>query len=365
MRALLILILALFAGPAFAAELAATPATLPAVLALAKGGDVVQLAPGAYGDVRVAKVVAAPGVVRLVADPTAPAVFNSLLVRGAEGLRFEGVTVAFAPTMQTRESQNVVSVEGSKRITFTGGRITAGPAINGIDETATVADWSGNVKGWPWGRGFYTQLSQDIEISDSEVWSVQRGLLTYKSTGVRFLRNHVHDVRRTFILGDASDLTIAGNYLYGSRPWRWGQTPIGDHGDCIALYPSSLGPMARVAITGNVCEQRPGGTAILGFTLASIRGLEVRGNVLRGTDHQGIVATDVIDATVADNVLTGRAGILLRSGSERVAVSGNVAAWYEDRLKGSTGNSLASARVLTADVVLPGGGRLIQTAPRP
>jgi len=364
MRKLLTLILALFAGPAFAAELAATPATLPAVLARAVAGDVVRLAPGAYGDVKIVRVIPAPGVVRVVGEPAA--VLNSLVIRGAEGWTLDGLNVAFAPTAATREHQNVVFVDGARRIAFTRGRITAGVAVNGIPETETRLDATGNVLGWPLGRGLYVQLSSDVEVSDSEVWGVQRGLLTYKSNGVRFLRNHIHDVRRTFILGDANDLTIAGNYLYGSKPWRWGQTPIGDHGDFIALFtPAGMPSMARVSITGNVAEQRPGGTAILGFTLTGVRDLEIRGNVMSGSDHQGIVTTDVVGAVIADNVLTGRAGMILRDPTSKVEVSGNVAAFVEDRLKGSTGNSLASPRVLSGDVVLPGGGRLIQTAPRP
>lgn len=361
----LLLSLALLASPAIAADLPATPTTLTAVLGKAQAGDAVMLAPGNYGDARLTKVVAVPGVVRLVSDVTAPAVFNTLRTVGAEGLRFEGVSVELVPTLLTRESQNVLSIEGSKRIAFVGGRLTSGMAVNGIDENATIGDWSGNVKGRPLGRGAMVSLSKDVEISATEVWGVQRGLLTYKSENVNLTGNFIHDVRRTFILGDSNNLVISGNYLYGSRPWRWGQTPIGDHGDCIAIFPSSLGPMTKVSITNNVCEQRAGGTAILGITLASIRQLEVKNNILRGTDHQGLVTTDVLDGVLTDNVLTGRAGILLRVGTERVAVSGNVAAYYEDRLKGLTGNVLSNPRVLALDTVLPGGVRLMQTAPKP
>jgi hypothetical protein len=344
-------------------DLAATPATFLKILAAAVADDVIRLAPGAYGDARITRVIPAPGVVRIVSDPASPAVFNTLRVVGGEGLTFEGVSVAFAPTATTVESQNVVSFEAAKRTTFTGGKITAGMAINGVPETSTTYGAYGNIIGWPLGRGVFLAQSSDVEISDSEIWGVQRGLISYKSAGVRILRNHIHDLRRTFIAGDASDLTIAGNRLTGTKPWRWGETPIGDHGDFIALFPSALGPMSNVVIADNVAEQTPGGAAILGFTLASIRTLEVRGNLMRGTDHQGIVATDVIGAVISDNLLMGRAGILLRTGTERVVSSGNMAAYYEDRLKGASGNTLAGPRKLVSEMALPGPIRVVIVSP--
>lgn len=145
-----------------------------------------------------------------------------------------------------------------------------------------------------------------------------------------------------------------------ASPWRWGQTPIGDHGDFIALFtPAGMPPMARVSITGNVAEQRPGGTAILGFTLTGVRDLEIRGNVMSGSDHQGIVTTDVVGATITDNVLTGRAGILLRDPTSGVTVSGNVAAFVEDRLKGSTGNVIGPQRKIISDRKLAESIRVI------
>ena len=296
-------------------EVTATPATFSTVLATAVADDVIRLAAGAYGDARITRVIPAPGVVRIISDPASPAVFNTLRVVGGEGLTFEGVSVSFAPTMTTSESQNVVSLEAAKRITLSGCKITAGMAINGVPETSTMYGAYGNIIGWPLGRGVFLALSSDVEISDSEIWGVQRGLISYKSSGVRILRNHIHDLRRTFIAGDASDLTIAGNRLTGTKPWRWGETPIGDHGDFIALFPSALGPMSNVVIADNVAEQTPGGAAILGFTMAGINGLEVRGNYLAGTDHQGFVTTNVTGLKLYDNRFTGRAQILLRVGT--------------------------------------------------
>lgn len=337
-----------------------TPATFPAALKAATSGSVLELGPGDYGNLLVSGRTFAEPLRIVAADRANPPTFNTVRVKASDGVRLEGITVAFKPTLTTTGSQNVVFVDGSRRVTFAGGKITSGPAINGIPETETKLDASGNVKGWPLGRGFYVQASTDIEISDSEVWGTQRGLLTYKSTSVRFLKNEVHDVRRTFILGDACDLTVEGNYLYGSKPWRWGQTPIGDHGDFIALFlPSGAPPMTNVRVIGNVGQQRPDGVPILGITLSGIRGLEVRGNVLTGTDHQGLLATDVHDASIADNVLTGNAGMILRTGTERIAVSGNVAAYVEDRLKGATGNMVTNPRRIVSDAPLPGSVRLI------
>lgn len=318
-----------------------TPATFPAALTAATSGSVLELGPGNYGVLSLYNRTFAERLTIKAADPANPPVFGSAVVRGANGVNLEGLTFAFQPTMTTVEHQNVVFLDGVKNVTLRGCKVTSGMAVNGIPETSTTPDASGNVLGWPLGRGIYLQLAQNVEVLGCEVWGVQRGVLFYKSSGVTVAENYIHDVRRTFILGDACDLTIRGNRLWGSKPWRWGQTPIGDHGDFIALYPSNLGPMSNVVIADNVCEQRPDGAAILGFTMASINGLDVRGNVITGSDHQGFMATAVTGLKLYDNRFTGRAQILLRLGTVGARGANNLYAGYADYSKGTGDNQIA------------------------
>jgi hypothetical protein len=318
-----------------------TSATFPAALTAATAGSVLELGPGAYGNLVIYNRTFPDRLTIKAADPASPPVFNSGLLRSVDGVSLEGLSFAFQPTMTTPENQNVVAIEASKNITLTGCKVSAGMAINGVPETATVGDAFGTVTGWPLGRGVYVQLSSGVTIAGCEVWNVQRGIAFYKAVGLTIEGTYVHDVRRTFILGDACDLTIRGNRLWGSKPWRWGQTPIGDHGDFIALYPSNLGPMSNVVIADNVCEQRPDGAAILGFTMASINGLDVRGNVISGSDHQGFVATAVTGLKLYDNRFTGRAQILLRLGTVGARGANNLYAGYADYSKGTGDNQIA------------------------
>ena len=337
-----------------------TPATFPAALTAATAGSVLELGPGNYGNLVIYNRTFPDRLTIKAADPEAPPYFNMVLIRGTVGVSLEGVAVAFQPTAMTRENQNIVFLDGCKQVTVSACQISSGMAVNGIPETATVADASGNVLGWPVGRAVYMQLCDGVEISDCTIWNVQRAIAFYKALNVSVLRNIIRNFRRTAILGDCSNLLIEGNELGPSKPWRWGQTPIGDHGDYIALFlPTGRPLMTNVRIVDNITFNVPE-VAILGVTLSGIDGFEVLTNLIEGCDHQGIVIT-AANGIVSGNVLPGRGGILIRSPSSEIHVSDNLAAFVEDRLKGSTGNTITAPRKLVSDRRMAGGRRVIQT----
>jgi len=90
------------------ALVAATPASLPAVLGAAKGGDRIRLAPGSYGEVTVTGKTYAPPI---VIDAGAGATLTALNILGSGGVGLTGGKVAGGNergyAILIRQSQNV------------------------------------------------------------------------------------------------------------------------------------------------------------------------------------------------------------------------------------------------------------------
>jgi hypothetical protein len=322
-----------------AAPSTVTPETMRRALDDARPGDVLRLAPGRYGDLDINNRRFETPIRIVPHDPANPPVFNTITIRQTEGVSLEGVAVLYQPTEASREHSPVIGLENCKRVSFIGGRVASGPSVNGVPEDAPKLDGTGNVQGRPTGR-IRISKCQEVAIERNDISNLGRGIVLADARGVRIVGNNIHDLRRTAVLGAASDLLIEGNRLHDVRPWRWGQTPVGDHADFIALWsPQNGGPYRNIRIINNIMAQQAD-TAILGMWLAGPAGyedVEIRGNVISGTDHQGIVLSDTRRVVVAGNTLYGAAQMLFRPGVTDAEITGNAAAGFTDRNKGETG----------------------------
>jgi hypothetical protein len=341
---------------AHAAGRPATCATLPAVFANAQGGDVIRLAGGRCGDVMLRGKAFEPPLRIVAADPARPPVLNSLRIVGVQGVVFEGLHVAFEPTATTYGHQNLVAFEAGSRVIWRGGNISAGAAVNGVTDGVERTPFN-TVKGWPLGRGVYVAAS-DAEISGVEITGVERGVVAFRAGRVTIEDSHIHDIRRTMIMGAAETWRIESNLLETARPWRWGETPRGDHANYVSIQFGGGDHVQRQArIAGNATRRAADGVDVLGFVVSNVEDIEIVGNLLEGTDHQGLVLTSIQRGVVSDNALMGRAQILLRLGVRNLAVTRNLAAAVADYEKGATGNLVTEPRRRLRDVALPAGVR--------
>lgn len=333
-------------GGADAAALKAKPSTLAELIRQAGPGDMITLAPGEYGDSGV-NHRRSPLTLRS-ADPARPAIFRTFGVLDSSGITIDGVLIEFTPDAKTVSWSCAVNIQNSQDISFRKSRITGGPAVSGVAMEATGTDRTGNVIGIPTARGMCISGSQGVIVADNEVSKFHRGLVMNRISNVTLRNNDVHDMRTTAIVGsEVSDLLIEGNHLHDAHPWRWGETPAGDHADFLALWsnPRQTTPNARVSIIGNRFEQTDGkdilGMWFQGKEASPFTDAVIAKNVFLIANLQGIMLWNTQGARIERNIMRRvgdnpkqSPGILLRSGTTGVTMSDNTLNVIDDNSGG-------------------------------
>ena len=330
---------------------------LGAALTAAHSGDTILLAAGDYGDVSIKNKVFADGITLTSADPLNVATFHTLTVYGSQGVHIDDVGVKFTPTAATVASSAGVKIDSSSDISFIRSWVHGGDAVNGVPQTATTTDSTGNVIGMPAGYGINISNSTDVRVAAVEVSHIDRGIVLSNDQNILIANNDIHDLRRSGIVGSGlRDVSIDGNHIHDSNPWRWGQTPAGDHADFLALWtdPSQTYDSTNVRIVNNVMEQGKG-VAVLGMWLqgdaysgtgtAAFVNATISNNAILDGNGQGIALWGVNNSTVDHNVLlqtSGDAkagpGIMLRTGVTDVSVTDNISAAAVSDLSKSAGD---------------------------
>lgn len=327
-----------------------TPATLAAGLKSCAPGDVLALAPGDYGPLSIAKRTFDPPLTIKSADPAKPARFTKATISGGGGVDLVGLVFAYVPDMTTVADTPVVYLNATSRVRILGGEITGGLAVNGVPEEALTLDKSGNVIGWPTCRGVSVLNSSDVVVEGVDIHHCHRGIILTTSRRVSILGGKIHHQRKTGIAGGADEVRIEGNHFHSNRPWRYGQTPAGDHGDWIAIWTSDKG-LDGVYIRDNLMETGEGlpmmGCWIGGKSGGIIDDWEMARNTIIGGDHQGLMVSNATNGRIIDNVLmqdvasAKHLGIIVRTGAEDTEVRGNTAGSISDPAK-VAGNTLVA-----------------------
>jgi len=325
-----------------AAVLPATPDTLARVVAGASPGDVVTLT-GSGGDVTLKDVNFAGRVTVTSAGRSRHASLRSLAVVGSSNLLFDGVDIAFTPDEKTASFSPGVLIKASHDVVFRNARVVGGVAVNGVPQDALHLDATGNVLGVPTGYGINVSNSQRVTVQGVEVTMFDRGILVGGSTDVAVLDNHVHDTRRTAIVGAGLQrLLVARNHIHDIHPWRLGQTPLGDHGDFMAFWtdPKILGPTEGLVITDNLMEQGNGAQVLGVWIQGQTQGFiapEFSRNVVLNGNNQGFTAKDVKGPIIRDNVFLQTTGdskqtpsILLTGSTSGAQITGNTTGGVSD-----------------------------------
>lgn len=355
------------------ATLAATPANLDTLVADARAGDVLQLAPGAYGD-RYWKGYKPTGAVSIqAADPTRAPVFRTIVLNGCANFNLAGLTIAYTPTRTSPPDDSALRLQDSSGINLSNLVIRGAPAINPTD-----------LVGWPSCRGVTLNNAAGAVLSALDIAGVDRGVVLNNAQKVTIQGCKFGDRRRSAIVGGpVTDLLIDNNDFADANPYNWG---AGDHADYIALWGDGKQsfPNARIRITNNrmsgaehkpvaaSTNQDPSGILGIWFqgkpTPAASgadpeAGLfvdwEISGNTLDIANLQGLAFWGAKRGKIASNTLTLKAGsinlknapgILIRDGCDAITLTNNAASVIDDK---SGGKNPASGTILTVSGLLP------------
>jgi parallel beta-helix repeat protein len=318
-------------------------AGLNAAIMTARAGDTIKLAAGNYGDVSIQSKAYAMDVTITSADPNHPAEMRSLLVYKSSGINIDNIDVHFTPNAATTAFNSAVRISGSTDVEFTNGKITGGPAITGVAQTATDLDATGNVLGLPTARGVTVEWSSGVKIENNDLSSFHKGIVVNSSSSVTIHHNSISDVRTGTISGaDVNNIMVDGNTLSNSHPWQWGAD--GDHADFIHFWTTTAqtGPTTGVTITNNHINQGDG-TAILGIYLddnGNNRGFShanVSNNIVANGNAIGVRLENTFDSKVDNNIFLQSSGtsknapgIYLTDKTHNVDVSGNLTSYIAD-----------------------------------
>ena len=136
------------------------------------------------------------------------------------------------------------------------------------------------------GEGLHIESSPGAVIRRNVITRFHQGIAIGKFDGLLIDGNTIANLRTSGIVGvPGNNVTITGNGIGASFPWRWNQTPAGDHGDKIHLW-SAGGNVSGLTITDNVLDDGAG-VAILGLFIQNKNGNFANVTIERNTIRIG------------------------------------------------------------------------------
>ena len=322
---------------AFAAPAAAQTRDFAAALASVPAGGVLSLPGGDWGVMSLRD--SGPAVIRS-ADPSNPAVFSRMFIKGVEGLRLENLSLKYDWNEKDPIRVRSFEIIESRDITLSGLHIAgdiaqAGPATD---------------RGFPWGIGLSIQYSQDVTLEKSEITTFHRGLAVRGSDRVAILENDIHGLRMDGMnFAAVKDVRIVGNHIHDFAR----SMDSKDHADMIQFWTNKTDrPNTGILIRDNILNSGQGGFTQSIFMRNEevdrgragpemfYRDVLIEGNVIVNAHRHGIALGASSDVTIRGNTLvhnTLSAGddstrdlwlpqISVAGDSQNVVVENNIAA---------------------------------------
>lgn len=330
---------------AFSAPAAAQPHDFAAALASVPDGGVMSLPGGDWGTLTLRE--SGPSVIRST-DPSNPAVFSRIFIKGVEGLRLENLSMKYDWNPEDPIRVRSFEIIESRDITLSGLHIAgdvarAGPATD---------------RGFPWGIGLSIQYSQDVTLENSEITTFHRGLAVRGSDRVAILKNDIHGLRMDGMnFAAVKDVRIVGNHIHDFAR----SMDSKDHSDMIQFWTNKTDrPNTGIVIRDNVLNSGQGGFTQSIFMRNEevdrgragpemfYRNVLIEGNVIVNAHRHGITLGESSDVTIRGNTLvhnTQSAGddsirdlwlprISVADSSQDVVIEGNIAAYIPDSRSG-------------------------------
>lgn len=224
-------------------------------LAIAKGGDTVELAGGDYGklDLQSAKTFGVKAIydsaVTIVsANPEEPASFSGMDLRGVENLTFDSVIFDSAYT-GGEVWVSPFSIKDSSGITIRNSTFE-GELASGTGDPAK--------DGFATGKALTVSGGSNISIEHNEFHTWHRAIVIGGSENISISDNEVHSIRSDGMnFSNVQNVVIADNYIHDFIT----STESGDHADMIQFWTNGTSsPSTNITISGNTLDVGEGGT---------------------------------------------------------------------------------------------------------
>ncbi len=299
-------------------------AGLDRALSAARGGELIVLAPGDYGELAM-KARAFERPVTLQSDGGAS--FARIALNRVQGLNFRNISVAGRLQPGETEKARYVVVVDSARITWIGGTI-AGTADGNPDND---------------GIGLGVRRSEDIRVEGVRFHDLWRGAVFGNSKRVVARGNRLETMRSDGLnFAGVEDVVVADNMFRDFFP----NIEKRDHADFIQFWARGAGPSARAVITGNIMMQGRG-MSTQGIFIDNktgrvngvlqhgepFRDFTITDNLYYGSSVHGISVGGIDGGVIARNTAvavpgaTRRVGINVWRGAN-VAITDNVACGF-------------------------------------
>lgn len=264
-----------------------TNAQLVAAAKAAKGGDIIRVKPGNYGDLVLKDVNPASGVSIVAYNSTRPPVFTNIIVRESSNLRLTRLTVNSPAPEPGVTSLSATNIWNSSDIRMRGMVITGVPG-GGLANEA---------------NGLRIRDSRGVQVADSRFLELRNGIVADGSSHMAISDNRFDRIRINGILSNsASASTIARNRIASFYPEE------GDHPDAIQIFTSGV-RTSGLTIADNLLISNGAGQMQGVFisnnvgTRSLLDRITITGNVMSGTMWNGIAAFQAANLTVTSNKL--------------------------------------------------------------
>jgi nitrous oxidase accessory protein NosD len=253
----------------------------------AKGGEIIQLAAGVYGDVVIDQRDFARPLTIAAAQPGAARI-ETLQVRGSKNIAFRDLALGRARRPGEPDWMTLHRVNDSSGISFTG------VTVHGSDDDDPSND----------GYGVTVTNSQGVKFAKSVFRDLWKALMLVGSSDVEVSGSRFTGLREDGInAAGCEDLVIDGNHFEDFRPLA------GGHPDAIQLYTAQQQRgQSRIRITNNVILQGKG-AGVQGIWIAEpktygYRDVVIANNLIHSNDMwNGIGLVGVTGAKVTGNTL--------------------------------------------------------------
>ena len=270
-------------GPA-GEQVVSNPSELAAAMKSSHAGDVIDLAPGDYGDVTLRRIDVG-GVVTIASrDVGATAKLTSLNIEGSKGINLRNVEIS-------ANGGPAVRISNSTDVKLDGVNVH-GPMIEG------------SIGG---GNGIFIRNSSNVTVINSDLHNLGNALAHLDSDHLTISHNQFHDIRVDGIHGGgSSNVEITSNVFR-----NFFRSPK-EHPDAIQFWTTNTKESAHDIKVADNMILRDGGAPMQGIFITDqskghrpYRNVEITGNVVIGAMYHGISLYQAENATVSRNTVSG------------------------------------------------------------